>query len=324
VKRWGISADELLAGLELEVATLGDLRTRVPLSTIVKVLERARTLTGEPGYGYYLGMQIRVSAHGLLGMAVLSATTLREAIDLGVRFLAPVITTAFSLRLEVDGDTASLILEEHADFGAARGIFVVAALIAIWQLGLAITSRPMNGHADFALPKPANYANIQLVVQDRMRFDQPQHRLVFDAEVLDAKPTMADPVALGLAREQCERILASRGPSARITERVRSLVIHTGHGPVSLERVARVLGLSPRTLKRTLAAEATTFSAIVEEERREQAMLLLRSSDTSVTEIAESLGFANSANFLRAFRRWTGRTPSEYRNERDPSGTKRR
>jgi AraC-like DNA-binding protein len=141
--------------------------------------------------------------------------------------------------------------------------------------------------------------------------------------VLDAKPTMADPVALRLARERCERILASREPSARVAERVRSLVLQAPDVPVSLHRAARVVGVSARTLKRLLAAEGTTFSAITEEERREQAMLRLRSSDKPVTEIAESLGFANSANFIRAFRRWTGRTPSQYRNERDPARRKR-
>jgi hypothetical protein len=131
VKRWGISTHEILEGLGLDVATLGDPTSRVPLPVIVAVLERARRLTNEPAYGYYLGMQIRVSAHGLLGLVALSATTLREAIEIGTRFLAPVITTAISIRLEVEGDQASLILEEHADFGPARSAFVVAAMIAI-------------------------------------------------------------------------------------------------------------------------------------------------------------------------------------------------
>jgi AraC-like DNA-binding protein len=322
VKRWDVSADELLEGLGLDVATLGEPTSRVPLAVIVAVLERAKTLTQEPAYGYYLGMQIRVSAHGLLGLIAQSAPTLREAIEMGARFLAPVITTAISIRLEVERDEAYVILEEEADFGAARSSLVVAALIAIWQLGLGITGRPLNGRADLALPKPPNYETIELVAQDRLRFEQPRHRLVFDAAVLDARPTMADPVALRLARERCERILASRGPSASVTERIRSLVLHAPDIPVSLDRAARFFGVSARTLKRLLAAEGTTFSAIAEEERREQAMLRLRSSDKPVTEIAESLGFANSANFIRAFRRWTGRTPSEYRSERDPVSPK--
>jgi AraC-like DNA-binding protein len=313
VKRWGITADELLAGLEIDVASLGDVRTRLPLLTILTILGRARTMTREPAFGYYLGLQMRVSAHGLLGMVILNAATLREAIDLATRFLAPVITTAFGLRLEIEGSQASLILVENADFGEERECIVLATLIAIWQVGLAITGREMNGCADLALPEPLNRPQL-LVGAGRLRFNQPVHRLTFEANVLDARPTMADPVALRLALEQCERVLASRGPNARLTERVRSLVILGRGRPAPLERIAQALRSSPRTLKRQLAAEGTTFSAIVEEERREQAFLRLPSAGTSVKDVAVQLGYANAENFARAFHRWTGSTPSEYQS----------
>jgi AraC-like DNA-binding protein len=314
VKRWGITADQLLDGLGLDVASLGDLRTRVPLPTILTILGRARAMTREPAYGYYLGLQMRVSAHGLLGMAVLSASTMRDSIDLATRFLAPVITTAFSLHLEVAGSEASLVLEEHADFGAERECILLAVLIAIWQVGRANTGRDLNGHADLALPEPAYYPQLLLVGTGRLRFNQPRHRLVFEAAALDAKLMMADSVALRLALEQCERILASRGPHARLAQRVRSLVIHGRGRPAPLERIALALHLSPRTLKRQLAAEGTSFSVIVEEERREQACLLLRSAGASVKDVAAQLGYANAENFTRAFHRWTGSSPSEYQS----------
>jgi AraC-like DNA-binding protein len=318
VKRWGITADELLGGLGVDVPSLPDPRTRVPLSTILAILQRARTLTREPAYGYYLGLQMRVSAHGLLGLAALSSATLRESIELAIRFIAPVITTAFSLRLDVEGPKASLILVENTDFGTERECIVLAALISMWQFGLATTGRDMRGVAELALPEPVYYPQLLLVGTGRLRFNQPAHRLAFDAEVLDAKLPMADPVALKLASDQCERVLASRGPKARITERVRSLVIHGRGRPAPLERIAQALHFSPRTLKRLLAAEGTTFSSIVEEELREQAMLLLRSAGATVKEVAAQLGYANAENFTRAFHRWTGTTPSEYQSTSSP------
>src|SRR5450755_596229 len=85
VKRWRITADEFLEGSGFDLETLSDPRTRVPVETIVKLVERARALTREPAYGYYLGLQMGVTAHGLLGMAVMSAPTMREAIDLAIR-----------------------------------------------------------------------------------------------------------------------------------------------------------------------------------------------------------------------------------------------
>jgi AraC-like DNA-binding protein len=316
VKRWGITDEQLLAGSGVDVAAVSKPSAPIPLDTVLLLLERARSLTGEPALGYYLGLQLRVAAHGELGVAALSAATVREALDLVIR-LAPIVTTAVSLRLEVEGGKASLIFEEKADFGAARETFLLAAIIAIWQAGLAISGREMSGYADLALPEPEDYDKIRLVSQGRLRFNQPVHRLLFDAAVLDAKLTMADPVALRLAREQCERILASRGPGAKLTQRVRSLVIHARGQPLPLERVAQVVGLSPRSLKRKLAAEGTQYSAIVEEERREQALLLLREPGASIKDVANRLGYANVGNFTRAFHRWTGSTPAEHRSAAD-------
>jgi AraC-like DNA-binding protein len=314
-KRWGITADELLAGLGLDLAWLGDVRTRVPLSTIRTVLERAGRLTKEPAFGYYLGLQMRVSAHGLLGTIMLSAATMGEAIDLAIRFLAPVITTAFSLRLEIDGNEAAVVIQENADFGEERECIILAALITMWQIGVAMTGRDLQGYAGLALPEPSYYEQLLLVGTGRLRFNEPAHQLRFDAKMLTAKLTMADPVALKLALEQCERILASRGPKARMTERVRNLVIQGRGQPAPIERIALALHVSTRTLKRWLADEGTTFSAIVEEERRDQALLLLRSAEASVKSVAKQLGYANTANFTRAFHRWTGGSPLAYRRK---------
>ena len=312
VKRWRIASSELLDGTGLDLELLSDPRTRVPIDKVAQVIARARSLTNEPAYGYYLGLQMGVAAHGLLGLAVMSASRTREAIDLAIRFL-PIMTTALSLRLEVHGDEASLIFEENADFGPARESILLAAIIGIWRIGLALTGRELAGHADLALPEPAYYSQIQRVGQGRLRFGQPAHRLVFDAAVLDAPYTMADPVLLQLAREECEIILASRGPDAGVKARVRSLMTQAGGRPVSLGHIAQTLRMSPRTLKRQLASEGTSFSAVLDEERQERALFLLRSPGASVKDVARRVGFANVANFTRAFHRWTGRSPSQHR-----------
>jgi AraC-like DNA-binding protein len=318
VKRWGITAETFLEGSGFDVAALSDLRTRVPLRTILMLLERAVTLTGEPTYGYYLGLQMRVSAHGMLGIAALSAPTLRKSTELTVRF-APMLTTALKLRAEIAGEEASLVFEESADFGKARESLLLAALIGCWQISLATTGRDLGGRAELALPKPPHYERILLVGQGRLRYGMPRHRLVFDASLIDQPLTQADPVVLELARQQCERILASRGPKATVTERVRSLVIQARGRPIALERIAGAIGMSPRTVKRQLAAEGTSFSTLVDDERREQAMILVRSSGSSLKDVAARVGYANLANFTRAFQRWTGKTPSEHRSTTGPA-----
>jgi AraC-like DNA-binding protein len=314
VKRWGITADELLDGTGLASGTLADPRVRVPIGTIVVILERARELTGEPCYGIFLGLQMRVSAHGYLGAAALVASTMREAIQLSIQFM-PIVTTALSLRLRVEGRDASLIVEEHADFGPARDSILLAALIGMSQIGESLTGRRLVGFADLAMPQPA-YAERLKLMDKRIRFAQPVNRLFFEASMLDTPYKMADPVALLAARDQCERILAALAQTPRVTARVRGLMSRDKGQSPSLRTVAAAMHVSPRTLKRQLAAEGTSFSQIEDEERREKAMFLLGSPALSLKEIADRLGYANLANFSRAFHRWTGRTPGEHRKER--------
>ena len=92
-------------------------------------------------------------------------------------------------------------------------------------------------------------------------------------------------------------------------------------GAPSLEDVASDLGVSARTLKRRLAARGVAYSSLLEEELRDKALLLLRSSDAAIPAIAERLGYSDVANFARAFRRWTGTTPAAYRRAGAPKSS---
>jgi AraC-like DNA-binding protein len=244
-------------------------------------------------------------------MAVLSAPTLREAIELGIEFM-PIVTTALGLRLRVEGREASLIVEERDDFGAARDILLLAVLTSLWRIGARMTGESMKGYADLAMPEPAHFVGAGQVGAN-IRFNQPVTRLVFDASYLTLRYKMHDPVALQFARRACAETLDSLEGTNRTAARVRCL-INAKRGCVpSVVQVAALLHLSPRTLKRLLAAEGTSFSLLVQEERRERAMLLLRSRSLSIKDVARSVGYSNVMNFTRAFHRWTGTTPGEHR-----------
>lgn len=311
VRRWGIAKKDLLRGIVAE-EQLGDPDAVLAVSVVKELVERARTLTGEPAIGVHLGMQMRISAHGYLGFAAMASSRLRDALELASRF-APTRTSALELELVVERDEASLVIHERADFGTARDVVLVALLVGIWQIGNAVTGRELGGSADFAFPAPGYAARLGAMAP-LARFGMPANRLVFDPAMLDLPLTMADPVALQLAREQCERALDALG-QARIVARVRALLMRRDRGFRSLEDVAAELSLSARTLKRRLADQGVAFSTLLEEARRDRALLLLRSPDLSLDEIADRLGYSDVANFGRAFRRWTGSTPAAHRKQ---------
>lgn len=312
VKRWNVSGDELLEGTGLSRDALAEPRGQLPVPTLVNLLERARRLTGEPAIGLYTGLHTRATLYGHLGFAVMSAGTIREAIEVSIRF-GPIVTTAITVRFREERRIASLIVDEHADFGSARDIVIISTLVSLWQVSRTLTARELTtGTAEFALPEPSYSARLG-VAGLRMRFGRPIHRLTFDARSLDLPYTMPDPLALQLASEQCQRELDSLGLNAGLTERVRALVARPEGGFRGLEEVAAALHRSVRTLKRQLGAEGASFSALRDRALCERAMDLLRSEDKSLAEIATQIGYSNVTNFERAFQRWTGITPAEYR-----------
>lgn len=317
VRRWGISSAELFGPLGLREESLAEPDARLPIATVVVLVERARALTREPALGVHVGLQMRASVYGFLGFAAMSASTLREALALAIRF-APTVTDALALRLEADGDGAALVIEECADFSTARDVVVLALVLGLWQIGNALAGRELDGRVELALPLPDYAPRLAQLVPGavpRARFGAPAHRMLLAAATLDAPLVMADPAALRLAREQCERALASLG-AGDLVARVRAALPMGARGFRSLGEVAVALRVSPRTLKRRLAERGTAFSALLAEARRERALPLLRGGELSLEQVAERLGYSDVANFTRAFRQWTGTTPGAFRRAR--------
>ena len=145
-----------------------------------------------------------------------------------------------------------------------------------------------------------------------VRFDRPANRLVFPAAALATPLRTADPVALQLARAQCERELAAM-VDAGLAGRVRAALLAEPSGFPSVTAVARRLHLSTRTLKRKLADQGTTYSELLDGARRERALLLLDNRELSLAEVAARVGYTEVPNFTRAFRKWTRTTPAAYR-----------
>jgi AraC-like DNA-binding protein len=237
----------------------------------------------------------------------MTASTVREALELACTY-ASTRTSAIGLALYVEGEIASVVIEERTSLGAIREVIVIALALGLWQLGQSLTGRTLEGVAECAFARPAYLDGLHV---ERLRFDQPNHRLVFPAAELAIPLVSADPVAMQLAREQCERELAALDTG--ISARVRGAL----HGRnASLVALAKSLRMSPRTLKRRLADEGTTFSAIRDDVRRQRALLLLDNRGLAIGEIATLLGYSELPNFTRAFRKWTGITPLAYRERK--------
>lgn len=312
VERWNVSATELLDGLNLtQIALLEDPDLRISCATMGILVERAFAMTGEPGLGFYIGLQRRISnISGPIGLAAMRAKTLGEALELVMR-TAHMASTAMDYETKVEGEVAFLTLNANPELGKARDYACFSHMLGLWHIARILTGRELEESFEFALPAPSYFSRFSHLLPNA-RFDQPATRIVFKASHLDLPVFTPNSDTLKLVREQCEREFLALGFGSAIVDRVRN-VLPKPRGFCSLEEVATALRVSSRTLKRQLAAKRVRFSKLLEQGRCEKALLLLRSPQCTLEDVTERVGYSTVPNFIRAFRRWTGKTPAAYR-----------
>lgn len=139
------------------------------------------------------------------------------------------------------------------------------------------------------------------------------NQLVFDPRWLDARPQFGNALGHDSVRQACLELEQQRDACYETSSRVWSeLVRRYGHNPGAIE-MARLLHCSERTLRRNLSSEGTTYRALSDQVSAQIAMKYLRDTDLGIEAIALTMGYDEPSNFRRAFQRWTGESPTRYR-----------
>ena len=316
VSRWGYNAETLFSPFQLTSEQLAEPDFRIPVHTANELVKLASRLTGEPTLGYHLGTQMRISIHGFIGYAIMTTHDIGEALVLANRFIQlrmPFLQLFFS----TFGEKATLQLRCDVDIEPLRTDIAISIIFGIVSMSKALTGiENLAGEIDFDFPEPEGFDRYRAKLPNHsVRFDQPHLLLSFDKHYLGFKMVNADPLASQIAINQCEAELSAMGERRRLSIRVRDILTRSEQHYLSIEHVADLLHMSDRTLKRQLAAESTSFSTIVDEVRYRHATSLLSRTDYSLEQIADELGYSDVANFSRAFKRWSGRSPSNWRKD---------
>jgi AraC-like DNA-binding protein len=162
-------------------------------------------------------------------------------------------------------------------------------------------------------PVPPLLSNHEDLIAGRLFFGAPMSFLHVPADTLNEVCRFSDPLTYRLAIGDLQRTLDQRGRTTSFSEKTRRL-LEKEPAQGSIHWVARELSISVSTLKRRLSEEGTTFRELRQSFLRERAMLRLLDRSMSVTEVATELGYSDLTNFSHAFKRWTGRSPNEFRH----------
>ncbi len=263
---------------------------------------------------------------GPMGLALISSSTLEDALEVAVRY-APLGSRFVDIRHHRTEEGVHIQVSAKMPLGFAHR-FAVESTLAAWlncarHLAGGASHAAHLTHARVLLSwaRPAAFARYERLLPPTT-FGAHHDGLFIHRDLLTQRPTLAQPLAALQAREWCESELAKvRRSEESFTASVAEALEVSKDGFASLPRVAERMRVSSRTLARRLERQGLNFRELVNEHKRLEALSLLKESTLRIDEVAVQLGYLNPANFTRAFKRWTGETPSAYRQRVGSAGS---
>ena len=315
----GIDADAVLCAAGADPAAFRAADARIPHALALEVWREAVRRSGDVHFGIHAAEGIRAGAFDVLDYAIRSSATLGEGLARLVRFHR-ILHDESVVRLGIDRMHAELT---HAAPGDAAGgdagplprhvaEFVVAAWTVVARQATGIDFAPVE--IRFRHRAPADLREHRRVFRAPIRFEQAANGLVLRRDMLDLPLVRSDPGLCAVLERQVVD-LAERLPRVNtLRERAREVVAkQLAGGAPTADSLAKRLHMSRRSLQRHLRSDGTSHRALVTALRRELAERYLSERRLAIAEVAFLLGFSEASAFHRAFKRWTGATPSEYR-----------
>jgi AraC-like DNA-binding protein len=315
----GVDSAELFARAGIDLATARDPATRYPADKMTHVYELAEEITEDPSFGLSIAEYVHPTSLNALGYSLFASNDLESFCRRIVRYFGLVSTNAVT-EVEQTED------EFHLSMLPAIGVRTYAPQDA-WLATLLRFSRfiyrpnfnPLRVH----LRRPAPAVHISRFTdwfRAPIEFGSDKNTLVFDARDMTARLPAAN-AELARQNDQVVMALLKQIDRRDIITQVRATLIGLlPSGDCSKQSVAAQLNMSERTLQNRLVERNTTYSNLLSETRRELAEQYMNQSLHSISEVAFLLGFSEISSFSRAFRAWTGESPSRYR-ERNLTGS---
>jgi AraC-like DNA-binding protein len=311
VERYGAN---LRGQIALDWRQLGHPESRIEFEQFAQVLSAAVTITGNDALGLQMADEVREGAVDLLAHLAAHAPTMREAVETASQF-ARLAMDELLIAARYDGDCFVV------DYTFPRTTLLSDRALAEFMMGgLVQLARSFNGPtvyprvARFEHERPNHHLEYTPLFGDNQRFGQGTTSIAFERHIADRLQLHQNPELYQLLRSEAQRKLNRIETGLRPVTRLRQYLRAMPPSSIpEISAVARELGMSERSLRRRLAADGTSYREAVRTVLEASAGRLLQSPSRTIKETATALGFADAAAFHRAFKRWTGMTPGEYR-----------
>lgn len=318
--RLGRSIAPLLAGVGLPATALASPDLLVPTAAAARLLRNAARREGIDAFGALAGGACGLEALGVFGTTICAAPTLRDALRVAVadRRLFSSSSRLWLSRQGADVALCHAFPTRGDPLWRQAEHYVLRLLVEVLRLGAGPTWRPPR--VQLQTPDWPALRSVDVFADARLEFAQPVAAVSFPHRLLDA-PLPASATSCTAIEVSVWRATA---PAARFADAVAQVVeTLTWKRPPRVDETAAALGTTRRTLQRRLAAHGVTHEMLVDRARLASAASLLTDTDARILDVALDVGYSDHAHFTRAFRRWSGLSPRDYRRVHRADATAR-
>lgn len=314
----GADRAALLAAAGIDADSLVDQDARVPLDRFQSLILHAKAATGDPAFVLHHAMATKIEDISVVGLIVHSCRTMGESMEQLNRYGKLMVevdvmegTERFAIDITPEG---AWIIDQRPDPNAFPELTESGFARFISEFIREFPDKPFAKALEVTHAPPSYAEAYSRLLLCPVTFDAPRNALLIDTAWLSQEFDEHVGYVFGIFTDKADALLAELDRDKTLRARIEAHLMPILHkGDVSVESVAAEMGMSRQTLYRRLKDEGATFAGVMDDLRCRMASDYLTARKVSVNETAYLVGFSEASSFVRAFRRWTGQTPAEFR-----------
>lgn len=310
-----VDIDAFLRSLDIAPETVRSPDSYIPVETYLHIQDEAAEYVHDPYFGLHMGEFAQPGSWSILGYLMMNCKTLGEAFEKSGRYQR-IIGNMIDARIELGlGKVRAVYFTPPHAPPMSRHCFESTFSSSV-RLARLLSGLPLNPiEVTFTYPEPESRTEYERIFNCPVRFGQRDNSMTLDMRMGNLPVRMANPALLEHFEQYAQDFIAQMERNDATTQSVTKIILaHLDDESLSIEKVAREMAISVRTLQKRLESEGVVFSDLLRDIRQRLAKEYLR-ENYSVEQITYLLGFSDPSVFRKSFKKWMGVTPREYRQE---------
>mgnify|MGYP000302938051 FL=1 len=314
-----VNLNALLANTSINLQDFTATDKTISFEQYQQLIINARKLSADTIFALRLGEQSFLHHEGLLAARIMSSENVGQAMELLTRY-QPLFTQILLIDFELNenGDGV-LTLAPHFELGESLPYFIEYTCSVIYSLGrfflggIDLGDNGIDAKIRLSYPEPSSREAFDQFFSIPIEFNQTMNQMILSKKLLSQSLIFSNKDSAQYNDQICQARVTEISPDNTILDRVRFMIHRQIFSELSLDILASQLCISPRTLRRQLQDNNTSYKTLLENERKRVALSQIKKPETSIEELAEKLGYSDASSFSRAFKRWYGVSPKHYK-----------